>query len=38
MLAAGLGLVGYGLSLVYLPAAFAVPGAVLAAVAIFGVR
>jgi hypothetical protein len=37
-LAAGLSLVGYGLSLVYLPAAFVVPGLVLTLTAIFGVR
>ncbi len=34
MLFVGLGLVSYGLSLVYLPAAYIAPGAVLAAVAI----
>lgn len=38
MLFAGLGLLGYGLSLVYWPAAFIAPGAVLAAVAVFGTR
>ena len=34
----GLALLGYGCSLVYWPAAFIMPGAILAAVAIFGVR
>lgn len=38
MLVGGLGLVGYGLFLVFPPAAFIVPGAVLCAVAVFGVR
>lgn len=38
LLFAGCGLLGYGLSFVYLPAAFAVPGAILAGVAIFGVK
>jgi hypothetical protein len=37
MLVIGLGLVGYGLFLVFPPAAFVVPGAVLCAVAVFGV-
>jgi hypothetical protein len=35
---AGLGLLGYGASLVYWPAGFLVPGAILVAVAVFGVR
>jgi len=34
----GLGLLAYGLALVYLPAAFIAPGAILTAVAVFGVR
>lgn len=34
MLFAGLGLMAYGLTLVYLPAAYIVPGTILAAVAI----
>lgn len=34
----GLALLAYGLSLVSVPAAYMVPGAVLALVAIFGVR
>lgn len=38
LLLAGLGLAGYGISLIYWPAAFILPGAVLAAVAVFGVR
>lgn len=38
LLYAGLALVGYGLSLIFWPAAFIVPGAVLVAVAIFGTR
>ncbi|MBN9135472.1 MAG: hypothetical protein J0I92_05405 [Phyllobacterium sp.] len=38
LLALGLLLASYGLALVWLPAAFIVPGAVLAAVAVFGVR
>jgi hypothetical protein len=38
LLAGGLALVSYGSSLIYWPAAFIVPGAVLTAVAIFGVR
>ncbi|VFU07004.1 hypothetical protein [Methylocella tundrae] len=38
MLAVGLGLLGYGLSLVSVPAAFAAPGAILIGVAIFGVH
>ena len=38
LLFGGLALVGYGLSMVSLPAAFIVPGAVLAGVSIFGVR
>lgn len=38
VLAFGLALFGYGLSLVYWPAAFIGPGAVLTAIAIFGVR
>lgn len=38
LLAAGLALLAYGLSLVYWPAAFLVPGAIVTAVAIFGVR
>jgi hypothetical protein len=37
MLFSGLGLAAYGLSLVYVPAAFILPGAALAAVAVFGV-
>lgn len=38
MLIGGLALLAYGLSLVSVPAAYIVPGAVLALVAIFGVR
>jgi hypothetical protein len=38
MLFAGLGLLAYGCSLVFWPAAFVVPGAILVAVAVFGVR
>jgi hypothetical protein len=38
LLLAGLGLVGFGLWDVYRPASFAVPGAVLTGVAVFGVR
>lgn len=38
LLACGLGLVAYGVSLIYWPAAFIVPGAILAGVSIFGVR
>lgn len=38
LLFSGLALAGYGLALVSLPAAFIVPGAVLTAVAVFGVR
>lgn len=38
LLAIGVGLLGYGIWLVYPPAGFAVPGAVLAYVAIAGVR
>lgn len=38
MLVVGLGLVAAGLREIYEPAAFAVPGAVLTGVAIFGVR
>jgi len=38
LLFAGLGLVGYGLWPVYQPAALALPGVVLAYVAIFGTR
>ncbi|MGV2188771.1 hypothetical protein ACQZ4Q_08145 [Agrobacterium vitis] len=38
VLFAGLVLVGYGLSLVFLPAAFIVPGGIMVAVAIFGIR
>lgn len=34
----GLALLGYGLSLVWLPLAFVVPGAVIVYVAIFGVK
>ncbi|TWD58103.1 hypothetical protein FB480_101858 [Agrobacterium vitis] len=34
----GLALMGYGLSLVYLPAAFIAPGCILVFVAIFGVK
>lgn len=34
----GLGLVGYGLSLIFWPAAFIVPGVVLVAIAVFGTR
>lgn len=37
-LIAGLALVSYGASLIYWPAAFIAPGAVLLAVAIFGVH
>lgn len=36
--AVGLGLMGFGLWQVYEPAAFVVPGAVLAAVGVFGAR
>ena len=38
LLYAGLALAAYGLSMISMPAAFIVPGAVLAGVAIFGVR
>lgn len=38
LLIGGLALVAYGSSLIYWPAAFVVPGVVLTAVAIFGVR
>lgn len=38
MLFAGLAIAGYGLALIYWPAAFVIPGAILAAVAVFGVR
>lgn len=38
LLFAGLGLLAYGLSFVFLPAAFIIPGAVMALIAIFGVR
>lgn len=38
MLLCGLGALAYGLSLVWWPAAFIVPGAVATSVAIFGVR
>jgi len=38
MLALGLGLSAYGLSLIWVPGAFLFPGAVLVGVAIFGVR
>ncbi len=38
MLFAGLGLLGYGLWPIYQPLSFIVPGAVLAGVAIFGIR
>lgn len=38
ILALGLGLLGYGLSMVSMAAAYAVPGAVLTGIAIFGVR
>ena len=34
----GLGLLGYGSWLVFAPAGFIVPGAILSAVAVFGVR
>jgi hypothetical protein len=34
----GVALLGYGLSLVYWPAAFVVPGLILTGVAIFGVK
>jgi hypothetical protein len=37
-LISGLGLLGYGLSLVFWPAAFGIPGAILVFVAIFGVK
>jgi hypothetical protein len=38
LLFVGLALVGFGLSFIYWPAVFLVPGAALAAVAVFGVR
>lgn len=38
LLFAGSALIGYGLSFIYPPAAWAVPGVILAGVAIFGVR
>ncbi|MGH6836815.1 MAG: hypothetical protein ACREC9_15035 [Methylocella sp.] len=38
MLYAGLGLLGYGLYQIFPPAAFAIAGAILVYVAIFGVR
>jgi hypothetical protein len=38
MLVAGLGLTGYGMSLVSMPAAYIVPGLILTAIAIFGTR
>ena len=38
LLVAGLGLLAYGLSLIWVPAAFVVPGGILVAVAVFGVR
>ncbi len=38
MLFGGLVLIGYGASLIFWPAGFILPGAVLAAVSIFGVR
>lgn len=34
----GLGLLSFGVSLVYYPAAFVVPGAILVSISIFGVR
>lgn len=38
MLFAGLGLAAYGVSFIYGPAAYILPGVALSAVAIFGVR
>jgi hypothetical protein len=38
LLFGGVALVGYGASMVYPPAAYIVPGVVLTAVAVFGVR
>ena len=37
-LIAGLGLVGYGAWCIYPPAAFVIPGAIIVAVAVFGLR
>ena len=37
MLASGLVLIAYGLSMVYLPAAYFVPGSVLTIIAVYGV-